>query len=130
MVRLPSREGFDLPALAYEPWIPDRGTVVMLHGGPASCWRNGWNPVLLDLLGAGYRVVLLETRGTTFTGWPVPPVPVTEHGVREVEDVADSVAALIRLGLAQPGRIVLVEATATARSSPTARRWRCRRSPV
>ncbi len=107
VVRLPSREGFDLPALAYEPWVPDRGTVVMLHGGPASCWRNGWNPVLLDLLGAGYRVVLLETRGTTFTGWPVPPVPVTEHGVREVEDVADSVAALIRLGLAQPGRIVL-----------------------
>jgi dipeptidyl aminopeptidase/acylaminoacyl peptidase len=105
--RLVTGLGFDLPAIVYEPVAEDRGTVVMLHGGPAACWRNGWNPVLLAMTGAGYRVVLLETRGTTFNAWPVPPLPVTAHGVAEVVDVGACLSALYRLGLAAPHRTVL-----------------------
>ncbi|MGW4793270.1 S9 family peptidase [Nonomuraea sp. NPDC004297] len=105
--RLPTPEGFDLPAMVHEPRGPARGTVVMLHGGPAASWRVAWNPVLLTLTATGYRVALIETRGTTFNAWPVPPIPVTEHGVQESLDVGYCVAELVRQGLAEPGKVVL-----------------------
>lgn len=108
VLRLATREGFDLPALVHEPAAGQaKATVVMLHGGPAACWRVSWNPVLLSLTGAGYRVVLAETRGTTFDAWPIPPLPVAEHGVKEVDDIKDCIAGLRELGLAQAGRVVL-----------------------
>jgi dipeptidyl aminopeptidase/acylaminoacyl peptidase len=106
--RLPTEEGFDLPALVHEPMAgAAKATVVMLHGGPAACWRVSWNPVLLSLTGAGYRVVLIETRGTTFNAWPIPPLPVAEHGVKETADIRACIGGLRDLGLAEPGRIVL-----------------------
>ena len=86
-MRIPTSEGFDLPALVHEPVGRARGTVVELHGGPAMHWRVAWNPILLAMTAAGYRVVLVETRGTTFNAWPIPPMPVTAHGVQELADV-------------------------------------------
>jgi dipeptidyl aminopeptidase/acylaminoacyl peptidase len=107
VLRLPTPEGFDLPALVHEPPGPVRGTVIELHGGPSSHWRISWNPVLLAMTAAGYRVVLAETRGTTFSAWPIPPMPVTAHGVQEVVDVGYCIDELVRRDLAEPGRIVL-----------------------
>ncbi|MFI5957420.1 S9 family peptidase [Cryptosporangium sp. NPDC051539] len=107
VLRIPTSEGFDLPALVHEPAGPVRGTVVELHGGPSMHWRVAWNPILLTMVAAGYRVVLVETRGTTFNAWPIPPMPVTEHGVQEVVDVGYCLEELVRRGLAEPGRIVL-----------------------
>jgi dipeptidyl aminopeptidase/acylaminoacyl peptidase len=107
VLRLATPEGFELPALAHEPAGQVRGTVLELHGGPSSHWRISWNPVLLAMTAAGYRVVLAETRGTTFSAWPIPPMPVTAHGVQEVVDVGYCIDELVRRGLAEPGRIVL-----------------------
>jgi dipeptidyl aminopeptidase/acylaminoacyl peptidase len=107
VVRLATPEGFDLPAIVHEPPGQARGTVLMLHGGPAAAWRISWNPLLLALLAAGYRVVLAETRGGTFSAWPIPPLPVTAHGVAECRDVGYCIDELIRRGLARAGQIAL-----------------------
>lgn len=107
VLRLGTPEGFDLPAIAHEPAGEARGTVIMLHGGPAGAWRVSWNPILLAMTAAGYRVVLAETRGSTFSAWPIPPVPVTAYGEIEARDVGYCIDGLVSMGLAQPGRVVL-----------------------
>lgn len=89
-------DGYELPALVYEPEVrrPDRAVAVFLHGGPAATWRAGWDPVVHAFIEAGFRVVLAETRGGSFTAWPLPALPLAEHGEGDVDDVGTIVAAV------------------------------------
>lgn len=110
VVRLSSRSGYDLPALVFEPLPgsgPARGTVVMLHGGPAEVWRINWSPLRVALAAAGYRVVLLETRGGSFRGWSLPRVALPELAPAMVADVIAAIDDLVARGLADEGSTVL-----------------------
>lgn len=74
LVRYPSFDGREIPALFYEPdatgGTPPGGTpvVVNVHGGPESQSRPGFAPVTQYLLNRGYAVFLPNVRGSTGYG--------------------------------------------------------------
>jgi len=67
VVRYPSFDGREIPALFYEP-TPDAPVVVNVHGGPESQSRPLFAPVTQYLLGRGYAVFSPNVRGSTGYG--------------------------------------------------------------
>ncbi len=70
IVRYPTFDGRDIPALFYEPeHSPERAPVVVnVHGGPESQSRPLFAPVSQYLLGRGYAVFAPNVRGSTGYG--------------------------------------------------------------
>ena len=71
VVRYPSFDGRDIPALLYEPDGASSGgapVVVNVHGGPESQSRPLFAPVTQYLLGRGYAVFAPNVRGSTGYG--------------------------------------------------------------
>ena len=69
VVRYPSFDGREIPALFYEPEAsPDAPVVVNVHGGPESQSRPLFAPVTQYLLGRGYAVFSPNVRGSTGYG--------------------------------------------------------------
>ncbi|MCB8953226.1 MAG: alpha/beta fold hydrolase [Ardenticatenales bacterium] len=108
---IPARTGnFDIPCLMYEPTNGDAssGTVLMLHGGPSTSWRIGWSPFVAALVLAGFRVVLVNTRGSAFTAWPLPTVSPGSFGESEMHDIGDCIEQLTCWGMIVPGRVAIM----------------------
>ena len=68
MVRYPSFDGLEIPAVFYEPENPDAPVIVNVHGGPESQSRPTFAPVTQYLLGRGHAVLLPNVRGSTGYG--------------------------------------------------------------
>ncbi len=70
LVRYPSFDGREIPALYYEPEGAgtDAPVIVNVHGGPESQSRPTFAPVTQYLLGRGYAVFLPNVRGSTGYG--------------------------------------------------------------
>ena len=68
IVRYPSFDGLEVPAVFYEPEEPGAPVVVNVHGGPESQSRPTFAPVTQYLLGRGHAVLLPNVRGSTGYG--------------------------------------------------------------
>lgn len=68
VVRYPSFDGLEIPAVFYEPEDPGAPVVVNVHGGPESQSRPSFAPVTQYLLGRGHAVLLPNVRGSTGYG--------------------------------------------------------------
>jgi dipeptidyl aminopeptidase/acylaminoacyl peptidase len=69
VVRYPSFDGLEIPALLYEPEDAAGAPVVVnVHGGPESQSRPMFAPVTQYLLGRGYAVLSPNVRGSTGYG--------------------------------------------------------------
>jgi len=69
LLRYPSFDGLEIPALLYEPEdAEDAPVVVNVHGGPESQSRPLFAPVTQYLLGRGYAVLSPNVRGSTGYG--------------------------------------------------------------
>ena len=68
IVRYPSFDGREIPAVFYEPGEEDTPVVVNVHGGPESQSRPAFAPVTQYLLGRGYAVFSPNVRGSTGYG--------------------------------------------------------------
>jgi dipeptidyl aminopeptidase/acylaminoacyl peptidase len=68
VVRYPSFDGREIPALFYEPDAAYAPVVVNVHGGPESQSRPLFAPVTQYLLGRGYAVFAPNVRGSTGYG--------------------------------------------------------------
>ena len=68
MVRYPSFDGLEIPAVFYEPENPDAPVIVNVHGGPESQSRPTFAPVTQYLLDRGHAVLLPNVRGSTGYG--------------------------------------------------------------
>jgi len=69
VLRCPSFDGLEIPALLYEPeGDPQAPGVVNVHGGPESQSRPAFAPVTQYLLGRGYAVMAPNVRGSTGYG--------------------------------------------------------------
>ncbi|CAA9407409.1 MAG: Acylamino-acid-releasing enzyme [uncultured Rubrobacteraceae bacterium] len=68
IVRYPSFDGLEIPAVFYEPENSDAPVVVNVHGGPESQSRPTFAPVTQYLLGRGHAVLLPNVRGSTGYG--------------------------------------------------------------
>lgn len=68
MVRYPSFDGREIPAILYGPEEPGAPVVVNVHGGPEGQSRPAFAPVTQYLLGRGLGVLLPNVRGSTGYG--------------------------------------------------------------
>ena len=113
--RQPRMERIEVPGPggSIETWIaspPDTGdeplpTVVDVHGGPLGCWAPAPHLEVIMLVGAGYRVVLPNIRGSAGYGkdWITPQLG--DWGGVDAADVHAALDHVIGLGLADPDRI-------------------------
>jgi dipeptidyl aminopeptidase/acylaminoacyl peptidase len=96
-----------------ETWIaspPDAAgaplpTIVDVHGGPLGCWAPAPHNEVTMLVGAGYRVVLPNIRGSAGYGaaWIRPQLG--DWGGVDADDVHAALDHVVALGLADPGRL-------------------------
>lgn len=96
-----------------ETWIaspPGAGdaalpTIVDVHGGPLGCWAPAPHNEVTMLVGAGYRVVLPNIRGSAGYGrdWIRPQLG--DWGGVDADDVHAALDHVIALGLAHPDRL-------------------------
>lgn len=86
--------------------------VVLVHGGPTSQARCGWNPQAQFFATRGYAVLLVNYRGSTGYGRPYMLKLRGQWGVYDVEDVASGVAHLATLGKIDAHRAAIMGASA------------------
>lgn len=106
--RYTARDGLQLSGWWYEPagaTLPGP-VLIWLHGGPEAQSRPEHSDVLPTILAAGYRVFAPNVRGSGGFGRAFSHADDVEKRMRSIEDVEDTVAHLVRRGLADPGRVV------------------------
>ncbi|MFG3440985.1 S9 family peptidase [Nonomuraea sp. NPDC047897] len=106
-VRLRARDGLELSAWLYRPpgAVAPAPYLVYLHGGPEDQERPTFNPLYQSLLAAGIGVLAPNVRGSGGFGRAFREADDRGLRFRAVEDVADCAAELVRLGVADPGRL-------------------------
>lgn len=83
--------------------------VSVVHGGPESCWLNGWNTSYgrwgQVLAGRGYAVLMANYRGSTGRGVAFSKADHRDLAGREFLDVLAGIDALVARGLVDPARV-------------------------
>ncbi|WP_231618867.1 S9 family peptidase [Nonomuraea sp. SBT364] len=106
-VRFAARDGLELAAWLYRPPRAQGPApfLVHLHGGPEDQERPTFNPLYQHLLACGIGVFAPNVRGSAGYGRAFREADDRERRFRAIDDVADCVAELVRLGAADPSRI-------------------------
>ncbi len=94
---------------------PERGTVLMLHGGAQT--RHAWDYTAERVALAGFRAVTLDLRGHGESGWPADGDYTEAAFMGDVRAVLDAFGPCAVVG-ASLGGIVALLATATPRCRP------------
>jgi dipeptidyl aminopeptidase/acylaminoacyl peptidase len=82
------------------------GTIVLVHGGPTSHVEDRFNAQIQYLISRGFTVLAPNYRGSTGFGLEFQEsIKEDGWGGREQEDIRCGIEALIRAGIAQPGRV-------------------------
>jgi dipeptidyl aminopeptidase/acylaminoacyl peptidase len=88
LVRFPSFDGREIPALFYQPEAENAPVVVNVHGGPESQSRPTFAPVTQYLLDRGYAVFFPNVRGSTGYGKDYTHLDDVELRMDSVRDLA------------------------------------------
>ena len=90
VVRYPSFDGLQIPALLYQP---QQATVdspapalVYVHGGPGGQCRKGYNPTIQHLVSNGYAVLAINNRGSSGYGKTFFHLDDRKHGDVDLKD--------------------------------------------
>ncbi|NUW44509.1 S9 family peptidase [Nonomuraea rhodomycinica] len=107
LIEFTAHDGLDLAAWLYRPPAVQGPApyLVYLHGGPEDQERPTFNPLYHNLLAAGIGVLAPNVRGSSGHGRAFREADDRELRFHAIEDVADCAAELVRLGLADPGRL-------------------------
>jgi dipeptidyl aminopeptidase/acylaminoacyl peptidase len=82
------------------------GTVVLVHGGPTSHSEDRFNAQVQYFVYRGFDVLAPNYRGSTGFGVEFQErIKADGWGGREQEDIRTGIEALIRTGIARPGRV-------------------------
>jgi len=105
-VRVTARDGLEVPAFLLRPRT---GTapfpaVWIVHGGPESQSRDGFDPVAQFLVACGIAVVKPNVRGSTGYGRAYEHADDVRKRLDSVDDLADLWRALTGRGLLDPAR--------------------------
>ena len=107
-VNFRARDGLAIPAYLTLPvGVDARGlpAVALIHGGPWSRDRIGWDPEVQLLANRGFAVLQINYRGSTGFGKALREAGNREWGQKIQDDISDGVQWLIDQGIADPGRI-------------------------
>ncbi len=88
VIRYPSFDGREIPALFYEPREENAPVIVNVHGGPESQSRPLFAPVTQYLLNRGYAVFAPNIRGSTGYGKAYTHLDDVRLRMDSVEDLA------------------------------------------
>jgi len=86
--------------------------VVLIHGGPTSQYRAGWNPQAQFFATRGYAVLLVNYRGSTGYGRDYMLKLRGAWGVCDMEDATSGVRHLADAGRIDPERTVIMGGSA------------------
>ena len=101
---------FSTSGLEVQGWLyrtPGRstGTIVLIHGGPTHHAEDRFNAQVQYLVSRGFNVLTPNYRGSTGFGlWFQETIKEDGWGGREQEDIRYGIEALVRAGVAEPGR--------------------------
>jgi dipeptidyl aminopeptidase/acylaminoacyl peptidase len=101
-----SVDGLEIQGWLYRPSGMPRGTIVYIHGGPTAHSRDRINPQIQFFVAQGFNVLDPNYRGSTgFSRTYQEAIKEDGWGGREQDDIRTGIEALIRAGLAQPGKV-------------------------
>jgi len=101
-----SSDGLRIHGFVYRTPHRPKGTIVLIHGGPSAHAGEYLNPEVQYYLARGFNVFLPNYRGSTGYGLDFrEKIKETGWGGLEQEDISSGIEALMRAGLAEPGRV-------------------------
>jgi dipeptidyl aminopeptidase/acylaminoacyl peptidase len=109
-----AQDGLEIEGLLALPPHPDRAglpLVVLVHGGPTSCWSWEFAPyrgLPLQLASAGYAVLLPNPRGSAGRGQEFARANLGDMGGGDLEDILAGVDALVGTGVADDDRVAIM----------------------
>ncbi len=114
VVRYPTRDGLDITAYLTLPMgaDPERlPLVALIHGGPWSRDRWGFQPEVQFLANRGYAVFQPNFRGSTGFGKAFLNAGDREWGDAMQNDITDGIERLVERGIVDPGRVCIMGAS-------------------
>lgn len=113
LVRYRARDGLDIEGILVYPLDYEKGKryplIVSVHGGPEAHFSNGWLTRYLDpaqvLAAKGYLAFYPNYRGSTGYGVEFARSSFGDPAGAEFDDVADGIAHLVTIGLADGDRV-------------------------
>jgi len=91
VVRYPSFDGLDIPAILYKPHgASAAGPVpglVLVHGGPGGQTRTGYRALVQHLVNHGYAVLGANNRGSSGYGKTFYHLDDRQHGEQDLQDI-------------------------------------------
>ncbi|HEX8220263.1 MAG TPA: prolyl oligopeptidase family serine peptidase [Chloroflexia bacterium] len=104
--RWPSADGMEIQGWLYRPRGEAKGTIVYVHGGPTSHSPDALNPQIQFYVSEGFNVLDPNYRGSTgFSLAFREAIKEDGWGGREQVDIRTGIEALIREGIARPGKV-------------------------
>ena len=101
-----SVDGLEIQGWLYRAKPNLRRSVITIHGGPSSHSEDRLNPQIQYLVSQGFNVLDVNYRGSTGFGLKFrESIKEDSWGGREQADIAAGAEALIKEGLADPGRV-------------------------
>ncbi len=90
VIRFPSFDGKDIPAIYYEPLQASKnnkvGALVWVHGGPGGQSRVGFSNSIQYLVNHGYAVLAVNNRGSSGYGKTFYKLDNKDHGYGDLKD--------------------------------------------
>jgi dipeptidyl aminopeptidase/acylaminoacyl peptidase len=101
-----SPDGLQIHGWLYRTSQPAHGTIVYVHGGPTYHSPDYLNAKIQFFVSQGFNVLDPNYRGSTGYGLPFQQAILEDGwGGREQEDIRAGIEALIKAGIAQPGKV-------------------------
>ena len=90
VVRFPSFDGLEIPAIYYLPHQASEENpapaLVWVHGGPGGQSRQGFSPLIQYLVNHGYAVLAVNNRGSSGYGKTFYQMDDQNHGDKDLKD--------------------------------------------
>ena len=90
VVRFPSFDGLEIPAIYYKPHMADENNkvpaLVWVHGGPGGQSRQSYAPLVQYLVNQGYAVLAVNNRGSSGYGKTFYKMDDRNHGEKDLQD--------------------------------------------
>ena len=102
----PSSDGLEIQGWLYRARPNPRRAILFIHGGPSAHSEERVNPQIQYFVSCGFNVLDINYRGSTGYGLRFrEAIKADGWGGREQADITTAAEALIRAGLAEPGKV-------------------------